>query len=349
MYRNRSYSKSKPSLVRKLTHVFAVIFILGLLAVIALWAMYSSNLKAVGGPSTTVSVTIPQGASVASIAAQLKTSGLIRSTKAFEYYARWHNASKYLEAGTYDLTRQLDVPTIVSHLTHGKVATSLVTILPGQRLDQIRQSLIEQGFSPESVDAALQPQQYENSPILVDKPAGNSLEGYLYPDSFQRTSTTTAKAVVEQSILQLQNHLTPAIKEGFAKQGLTLYQGLIIASIVEQEVIHQSDRAQAAQVFIKRFRMPMSLGSDVTAFYGSVLAGKGKDVTYDTPYNTRLHTGLPPTPISNISASSLAAVANPAPTDWLFFVAGDDGTTYFSRTVQEHEALTAKYCHKLCQ
>jgi UPF0755 protein len=93
----------------------------------------------------------------------------------------------------------------------------------------------------------------------------------------------------------------------------------------------------------------MPLGSDVTAHYGSVLAGRGKDVTYDTPFNTRLHTGLPPTPISNVSASSLTAVAKPAQTDWLFFVTGDNGTTYFSKTVQEHEALAAKYCHELCK
>ena len=93
----------------------------------------------------------------------------------------------------------------------------------------------------------------------------------------------------------------------------------------------------------------MQLGSDVTAFYRSELAGKGQDVTYDTPYNTRIHTGMPPTPISNVSKSSLEAVAHPASTDWVFFVAGDDGVTHFSKTVEEHEALTKKYCIKLCQ
>jgi UPF0755 protein len=118
---------------------------------------------------------------------------------------------------------------------------------------------------------------------------------------------------------------------------------------VEQEVTSQSDRSQAAQVFLKRLKVGMPLGSDVTAFYGSRLAGAGKDVTYDTPFNTRIHTGLPPTPISNVSDSSLGAVAHPANTDWLFFVTGDDGTTYFTKTVQEHEAKAAQYCHKLCE
>jgi UPF0755 protein len=146
----------------------------------------------------------------------------------------------------------------------------------------------------------------------------------------------------------MQDHLTPDVRGAFAKQGLSTYQGVILASIVEQEVTRTDDRAQAAQVFLKRLSQNMMLGSDVTAFYGAVLAGKTPTVSYDSPYNTRLHTGLPPTPISNVSESSLQAVAHPATTDWLYFVAGDDGVTHFSRTLEEHEALTRQYCTRLC-
>ncbi len=313
-----------------------------------LWHNYQSGLQPVGG-SGTVSVTIASGDSVSVIATELKEAGLIRSTKAFECYARLHKASQYLQAGTYNFSPSESVPQIIAKLTHGKVATRLVTILPGQRLDQIRQSLIDQGFSSADVDAALEPTQYASSAIFAGKPSGANLEGYLYPDSFQKTAGTSAKTIIQQSLAEFAEHLTPDITNGFTQQGLTTYQGVIIASIVEKEVTKPADRAQAAQVFLKRFRSGIALGSDVTAYYGSTLAGQGKDVTYDTPYNTRLHTGLPPTPISNVDTSALTAVAHPASTDWLFFVSGDDGTTYFSKTVEEHEALTAKYCHKLCQ
>ena len=314
-----------------------------------LWYGYQNGLKPVGGASQAVSITISQGSTPREIAATLKKAQLIRSAWVFESYARLHHASQYLQAGTYEFSPTQSVQVIIAQLTHGKVATSLVTILPGQRLDQIRQSLIDQGFSAASVDAALEPSQYEGSPIFAGKPSGNSLEGYLYPDSFQRTADTDPKSIVEQSLAEFQKHLTPDITTSFAREGLTTYQGIILASIVEQEATKQSDRSQAAQVFLKRLQQNMSLGSDVTAFYGSVLAGVGKDVTYDTPYNTRIHTGLPPTPISNVSDSSLMAVAHPAPTDWLYFVAGDDGTMYFSKTVQEHEAQIAQYCHIACQ
>lgn len=326
----------------------AVLAVVTASSVLVLWRTYSNGLQPVGGNATT-SVTIEQGSTVHGIATSLKEKGLIRSVRAFELYSRFHSVSRYLQAGTYDISPVQSVPDIVSQLTHGKVATTLVTILPGQRLDQIRQSLINQGFSEKDVDAALEPTQYRNSSLFTDKPPSANLEGYLYPDSYQRTGTTTVKDIVEQSLAQMQKYLTTDIVTGFKQQGLTTYQGLIIASVVTKEVTNQADRAQAAQVFLKRFKIGMPLGSDVTAYYGSILAGAGKDVTYDTPYNTRIHGGLPPTPISNVETSALNAVAHPANTDWLFFVTGDDGTTYFSKTNAEHEALTAKYCHKLCQ
>jgi len=240
------------------------------------------------------------------------------------------------------------VSDIVAQLTHGHVTTRLVTILPGQRLDQIKQALINDGFAESDVTAALQASAYENSAALVDKPVGNSLEGYLYPDSFQRTSATKAATIVQESIAEMQKHLTPDIRAAFAREGLSTYQGIVLASIVEKEVSTQTDRNQVAQVFLKRLQMGMMLGSDVTAIYGSRLAGQGASLSYDSPYNTLIHTGLPPTPISNVNDSALQAVAHPASTGWLFFVTGDDGTTHFSNTLQEHQALTAQYCHKLC-
>ncbi|PID99653.1 hypothetical protein CSA80_00080 [Candidatus Saccharibacteria bacterium] len=330
--------------------LLAVILVLGVLVTVAgwiLWRGYQADLQPVGGNRTEV-IVIEKGESVKNIAQKLKAAKLIRSERAFEYYARIHKLSSFLQAGSYKLSQAQGVPEIVSILTHGKVTTTLVTILPGQRLDQIRQSLIDQGFSESEVDAALEPAQYEAAPVLASKPAGAKLEGYLYPETFQRTATTNAKEIIEQSLAQMQQQLTPAITDGFKRQGLTVYEGITLASIVEQEVANVDERAQAAQVFIKRSQVGMPLGSDPTAFYASIPAGAGRDVTYDSPYNTRLYTGFPPTPIGNVSKSSLEAVANPADTDWLFFVSGDDGITRFSKTLQEHEALAEKYCHKLC-
>jgi UPF0755 protein len=199
------------------------------------------------------------------------------------------------------------------------------------------------------VDKALYPAQYADHPALADKPTNASLEGYLYPDSYQKTADTKPETIIRASLDEMQKHLTPELRAAMSKQGLTVHEGVVLASIVEQEVSKKADKPTVAQVFLLRLKKGMPLGSDVTAFYGSIKAGQAPSVSYDSPYNTRLHPGLPPGPISNVSQASLEAVANPAGSDYLYFVAGDDGNTYFSHTNEEHEALTKQYCKKLCQ
>ena len=154
--------------------------------------------------------------------------------------------------------------------------------------------------------------------------------------------------IVEKALAEMQSKLTPDLRASYARQGLSVFQALTLASIIEREVSAPVDRAQAAQVFLKRLKNDIRLESDVTALYGAVLDGQTPSVTYESAYNTYTHKGLPPGPISTVSESSLKAVAHPANTDWQYFVAGDNGNTYFSKTLDEHNALTKQYCQKLC-
>jgi len=334
---------------RRLLVVIAVLLVLLAGATLYVRHVYFRDLEPLASSSQKAQlVTVAQGASADAIAKQLKDAGLIRSAWAFKLYVSSKNVRTGLEAGTYSLDASQSVAQIVSLMTHGKVATDLVTILPAQRLDQISSALRNYGFSADDIKMALDPATYANNPALVDKPAAANLEGYLYPDSYQKTSNTTAKEVILESLKEMDAQLTPDIRAAFASEGLSTYQGITLASVVEQEVSTQSDRQQAAQVFISRLKQGSPLGSDVTAYYGSQIAGHGKSLQYDSPYNTLIHTGLPPTPISNVNASALQAVAHPANTDWLYFVTGDDGVTHFSHTLAEHQAATAQYCHKLC-
>lgn len=311
--------------------------------------VYFEDLKPVSTASQKPQLlTIQNGSSVDRIAQQLKDAGLIRSTWAFKLYVSSKEVRDALQAGTYSLGSGQSVAQIVSQLTHGKVATHLVTILPGQRLGQIRATLISYGFKEADVAAALDPNNHLANPALVDKPDGANLEGYIYADSYEKNSATTPQQIIEEALGEMNKQLTPDLRSAFAQQGLSTYQALIIASIVEQEVAVQADRAQVAQVFISRLHRGMLLGSDVSAYYGALLAGQKPSAAYDSPYNTLLHAGLPPTPISNVSARSMAAVAHPADTTWLYFVTGDDGVTHFSHTLDEHNAAAAQYCHRLC-
>lgn len=310
---------------------------------------YEQNLKPVSQSETQKLVTVAQGASTQEIAINLKEAGLIRETWAFEWYVRSHSLRDSLKAGTYSFSPSQSLPEIANVIAEGEVATDLVTILPGKRLDQVRAALINSGYTPEDVDAALNPDNYPNHPALVDKPAGANLEGYLYPESFQKTAETTPKQIIKASLDEMQKRLTPAVRAGMSKQGLTVHEGITLASIIDSEVAKPEDKPIVAQVFLKRLKNGMKLESDVTAFYGSILADQTPSVLFDSPYNTYKYAGLTPGPISNVSDGGLAAVISPAATDYIYFVAGDDGKTYFSSTLAEHEALTAQHCKKLCQ
>lgn len=341
---------------RKIALVSAVILlILGIGALVAVRRLYNENLRPVNTSSRQeIVVAIPSGSSLDQIAAALKKKQVIKADWAFKRYVNSHQLAVSLKAGTYRFNTSQDVATIVKALVDGKVDVGLFTIFPTQRLDEIRLSLIENGkFTAGQVDDALDPAKYAGHPALVDKPAGASLEGYLYPESYQKVAETTPQVIVAAALDQMAKALTPDIRAGIAKQGLSVHQGIIVASIVEQEIPAEplapaADRRQAAQVFLKRLSTGMQLGSDVTAFYGAEIASKPKSVEYDSPYNTRLYVGLPPGPIGNVTKDGLNAVAFPATTDYLYFVAGDDHVTYFSKTLAEHQALTAEHCKQGC-
>jgi UPF0755 protein len=311
---------------------------------------YNQGLKPLSSSQSTQIFTVEKGSSVKQIAAGLEDRKLIKSAWAFQLYVHSKELNNRLQAGTYAFSPSESVPQIVKTLTTGRVKTNLVTILPGRRIDQVRADLINAGFAPAAADRALKPEQYGDLPVLAYKPANvTTLEGLLWPDSFQKDASTDPANIIRESLLAMGQHLTPDVQAAFAAEGLTTYQGVVLASIVTQEVNKPADQSQAAQVFMSRLKGGTALGSDVTASYGAITAGKSPaDLSYDSPYNTHLHPGLPPTPISTVSGPALAAAAHPAGTNWLFFVSGDDGNTYFSTNLQDHQALTKKYCHNLC-
>lgn len=319
-----------------------------IVSVLSALAVYFNALRPVSSDSAARTFVVGSGASLDEVATNLKKDNLIRESWAFQRYASLHGLGARLQAGTYKIAPNQGVAAIVSIMAEGKVSTELVTILPAQRIDQVRDELIHANFSAEAVDAALDPAAWASLPLLADKPASANLEGYLYPDSYAREGLTDPKLVVQQALEAMNNRLTPDIRAGIAAHGLSLYQGITMASMVEREASRPADRTQVAQVIYKRLSLGMSLESDPTAFYGAIKDGKPPTLGYNSQYNTYKIKGLPVGPISNVSENSLNAVAHPANTDWLYFVAGDDGNTYFSKTLADHEALTSKYCKKLC-
>lgn len=315
---------------------------------------YQQLLKPVSVSIENVIVTIPEGYTARQIGDLLEAKGVIQSGFVFDVYTRLEGVRGDLQAGAYEFQSAQSVEEITRKIINGEVATDLVTILPAQRVDQIKSMFQRKGFERDEINTAFSFAQYKNHPALAYlPPATTSLEGYIYPESFQVSADSTVKEVVELSLDEMAGQLTPDIRSKFAELGLTVHQAVTLASIVEQETSAGSpDRATVAQVYLKRLNEGMLLQADPTAQYGKFIATATDEgwLTYDSPYNTYLYAGLPPGPISNVSESALKAVANPTDTDYLFFVADDtdDNKTHFARTFAEHEANIAKYCQVKC-
>jgi UPF0755 protein len=326
-----------------------ILLLLAVSAAYGLRAWYNRNLGPVSSSSQIVYFPVSSGSSLHEIAIDLKRADLIRSSRAFETYVRTKQLYAKMQAGTYALTPSMSTPDIVKKIVNGEVSKSYVTILPGKTIKQIKQTFKQAGYKDNEIEVAFNPSTYPQEAVLSYLPPGTTLEGFLYPDTFQRQVETPAQTIVKESLEEMQEHLTADIINGFKSHGLTVYQGVTLASIVYQESGDPAAQPTVAQVFLSRLSQDMMLGSDVTAFYAASLANIGKTLGVDSPYNTRLHKGLPPGPIGNMVDTALKAVAHPSKTDYLYFVAGDDGTIHFSHTQQEHEEAIAKYCHKECQ
>lgn len=331
-------SRRKSHTRRNVIFGLVIVTILLVAGVFLIRQTYNDNLKPVSTSQKSYVVTIEPGSTTAVVADLLHSRGVIKSDWAFEWYVRNHELRDKIKAGTYLVYESQSVPEIVNTLIEGKVVSDLVTFIPGQRIDQLREVLVKANFSEEDADAALEPTQWADHPALTDKPAEASLEGYLYPESFHKTGETTAKDIVKLALDETEVRLTPEIRQAISKQGMTLHQGLTLASIIEREVTLPEDRAQVSQVFKKRLKEGMRLESNATDDYAAI----------DPAYNTYKIDGLPPGPISNFSESALEATAHPAQTDWTYFVSGDDKKTYFSKTLQEHEDLVKKHCTAAC-
>ena len=299
---------------------------------------------------------INPGDGSADIASNLESHGLIRSSLAFRIYNEFSGTKGELQAGGFALSPAQSLSDIVNHLVQGKTDEMSVIVLPGLTLKQladpeIRSSLAWQGFSEQEIKDAFA-DNYEH-PLLAGRPREATLEGYVFPETYRVNASDSLSTVLKMSFDEVYERLQKdGLVEKFKAQGLNLYQAMTLASIVGKEVSDPKDQRQVAQVFLRRLKLDMPLGSDPTFIYAADQLGVEPTINIDSPYNTRRYGGLPPGPIANMNYSALQAVANPAPGDYLYFVSGDGddaGKTFFSRTEEEHHANIEAHCHEICR
>lgn len=292
-----------------------------------------------------VFVDIPHGASRWKIAGILRSDDVIRNRLAFALFSEWHFRKK-LQAGEYLIDHPLNSREVFWKISHGQIFVHIVTIPEGWTMFDIANEMERQGIcSRRDLLAAA----HETSLIWDLSPQAKSLEGFLFPSTYEFTRHTTCEQAVKRMVENFRavwETLVPADSPPPAE--LTPAQVVTLASLVERETPNVGERPLVAGVFYNRLRRGDALQCDPTVQYALALGGHPikdvhpQDLRVDSPYNTYQHRGLPPGPIANPGEASLRAALMPALTDYLFFVANDQGGHFFSRTLAEHNRNVAR-------
>jgi UPF0755 protein len=347
--------------------VFLITSAVGLVALIVVGRTAWRYGETPGGTATgKITVEIPNGATAGEVSTRLMDAGLIRNPTVFRLYAGQRGVAGRFKAGRYEIDAPATPKQILETLVKG-AADELVTVVvpPGKNLLEVAEILAAAGIAGQAELAAKASDAAFAAELGLP---GNTLEGYLFPDTYRlRPRSTPARALIP--LVRRHRQVWAELRATHAKAALELKKTLgfedhnivVLASIVEKETGRPEERPRIAQVFINRLRMPTFvpklLQTDPTIIYGCTVAIQKSAACQkwdgrihrihlddrDNPYNTYTHEGLPPGPISNPGRAALEAVFAPDRTPFLYFVAKNDGTHQFSRTVAEHNAAVVKY------
>ncbi len=293
-----------------------------------------------------VFVDVPKGTSRWGVAGILRHDDVIRSRLAFALFSGWH-FRRPLQAGEYFFDQPVNSREVFWKISHGRIFVRTILIPEGWTMFDIAAEIEQQKICSrqEFLTAA-----HDTSLISDLDPQAQSLEGFLFPSTYEFTRHSTCEQVVKRMVQNfravwdvMDTQSSQALSLGFTPE-----QIVTLASLVERETPNGEERPLVAGVFYNRLRLKVPLQCDPTVQYAMGLAGqpekevRPQDLRIDSLYNTYEHPGLPPGPIANPGEASLRAALSPASTDYLYFVANDKGGHFFSRTLAEHNRNVAR-------
>lgn len=318
--------------------------IAALLVVLLGAARYAFFIFAPAGEGRTVRiVNFTKGGSLKNLAGELEAEGIIASAPLFVLYARLNGTAGKAQAGTYRFSDAMAPPEILRKLVTGDVFEKRFAVPEGYSIYQLAEMLDSRGYFKKKafLEACRDPRLLEELGI-----SGPSVEGYLYPSTYNLTKVDDPADMIRQMASQFRKIYGGRFSAAEKKSRLSREQIITLASIVEKEAVAPEEKPIIASVFLNRIKKGMPLQSDPTATYGiRAFGGKvsASDVRRDSPYNTYLIRGLPPGPIGNPGADAIEAVLKPAATRYYYFVARKDGTHQFSRSLGEHNRAVQLY------
>jgi len=293
-------------------------------------------------------ITIESGASTSAIVARLYEEGILKYEWPTLIWLRVFPSAKRFKAGEYEFKSPISPHDVIDQLIRGSLNTRQFTIPEGFNRFDIARMLYGLGLK-EPPPPRLEDLQalFKNTSLIADlDPQATTLEGYLFPDTYDYTANSKRAQLVEAMVKRFREVYTPEMQARAEEMKMSARQAVTMASLIEKEARVDGERELISSVFHRRLMMKMNLACDPTVIYAAILAGKyrGKiyksDLDRDSPYNTYTRVGLPPGPIASPGKRSLQAALNPAETDYLYFVVDakkNDGSHAFSATSAQHD------------
>lgn len=336
--------------MKKLIALVFIVLIIGA-AYLYINNYVEEGLKAVDiNDKTPITVEIPSGSTTNDIAQILHENNLISNIRVFKYHAERTGSDAKLKAGTYVLSRNMNVDELLNTLIKGGKSgnTYNITVIEGLTKEEMAQALADQtGLSYDKfIELMEAPEIFKDDFEFFKDSSLTNLQGYLMPDTYNVYADSREEDIIRVLLRGFDKFYREEIKPRMGKTSLTFDQVINLASIVEKEALLDDERDEVAKVFLNRLEINMKLQSCATVNYAHGVWKERltyEDIEIDSPYNTYIVEGLPPTPINSPGKVSILAVLEPADVDYLYFVAKGDGSHYFSNTYDEHIDAANEY------
>jgi UPF0755 protein len=325
---------------------------IALLAILALAYRAEIEKPFYGASGNEVFVDIPRHATSEQIADLLVDTGILHHRLPFLLYIRLNGLGRHIQAGEYRFAEPTSPMDVARRLAKGDVSFRAITIPEGLTAGEIIELLAKNGLG---TIHELQPLLRRTDWIRDIDPKAHTLEGYLFPETYRFGRNVSCETVLKTMIQQFQIRMAKLTAANPVPEGWTMQRIVILASLIEKEVKQPDEAPLVASVLLNRLEKKMPLACDATIIYGMKLAGiyqgrLGKaDLLRESPYNTYLHTNLPPGPIANPGENSIRAALHPARTGYYYYVSRNDGTHQFSRDYASHQIAVNRYQKSLAK
>ena len=339
---NKDFSKISLSFLTKILMGFGILF-LGIILFICFEIYVPQNPIS----HETITYTVPKGWGDVEISKDLESLGVIRSAYFFRFYAVSSFQHSELKAGKYTLSPRMSIYQIAKKIARGDVIKDKILIYEGWDVEDIGEYLeSKEVCSKDDFIVSANKDYSQEFDFLEDKPEDVSLEGFLFPDTYEISEGINCDDFVITMLSNFERKITPEFKNQIQEQKKSVFDIITMASMIEKEVRTLNDKKIVSGILWKRMEAGMPLQLDATVNY---ITGKSdpavsiKDTKIDSPYNTYKYRGLPKGPISNPGMNSIIAAINPKDSPYWFYLS--DGTIIYSKTFEEHNANKAKYLY----